>query len=163
MTLPEPLLAWWSARESREQRMLLVGAAFAVAAAAYALVYPVFEMHATAGREFQAADGDYHWLKQQVRALGEMRSEAGGALPVSLPLDEAKAKIESDLKKRKMKATVAVRNADGAKHIEVEFESSSGREVMRWLEALTNGGYTVSGLDLSNSGGRLSGTVVIEV
>ncbi len=163
MTLPAPLLAWWNAREDREQKLLLGGAVFAAVVVLYALIYPVFAMHSTASKAFQTADGDYHWLRGQIRTLAEIRAETGGALPVFLPANEIREKLESDLKKKTMKGRVAVEDVGDATRIKVRLESGEGRQVMRWLEELGNGGYTVSALSLKNRGGRLTGTFTIEI
>ena len=95
MTLPAPMLAWWSARESREQKLLLSALVFAVAAGLYWMIQPVIVMHRTAGEAFRAAEGDYQWLRAQVDALARMRAEAGGILPVNLPADAIREKSKA--------------------------------------------------------------------
>lgn len=161
MTLPEPILAWWNARESREQKLLLIAAVFVVVAGLYSLVNPAISMYAAASREFQTADADHRWLKEQVRALSAIRSEAGGALPVNLPPEEVKKRVEADLQKKKIKGEVEIRELDGVKLVQARIEAGSGRDVMRWIEELSNGGYAVASFDLKNKGGRLSGRVSI--
>ena len=162
MTLPQPLLAWWNARESREQKLLLVGAVFAVAAGLYAVVQPMISTHRVASETFQFADADYHWLKGQIAALARMRTQAGGALLVNLPPQAMKEKLESDLQKKSLKGKVAIEENANMQYIKVTLDSGDGRAVMRWIEELTNDGYAVFGLDFKNQGGRLSGTVTIE-
>ena len=163
MNLSESLFAWWSARESRERKLLLTGAVFAVAAALYTLVNPLLSMHRASLEEFRVVEGDYRWLKEQVLVLAEIRSEAGGALPVYLSPERAKARIEAGMKEKALKGKVSVEAVDGGGRVEVMLENSEGRKVMRWLEELANGGYAISEISLSNNRGRLAGSIVIEV
>ena len=163
MTLPEPMLAWWNARESREQKLLLVGAVLIVVVGLYSLIQPVISMHRVAGEDFQSAEAEYHWFKAQIAALGRMRAKSGGTLPVNLPPLAIKQKLEGDLKKKSLKGKVTIKDDAGVKGIQVKLEGGDGRKVMRWIEELANGGYAISGLDFKNAGGRLSGTIMIEV
>lgn len=161
MTLPEPILAWWDARESREQKLLLVAVVFAVAAGLYALVNPVISMYATASREFQIADADRRWLEEQVRALSAIRTEAGGTLPVHLSPEELRKRVEADLEKKGIRGEVEIRDFNGVRFVQARIEDGAGQDVMRWIEELSNGGYAVASFDLKNKGGRLSGSVSI--
>lgn len=163
MTSLEPLLSWWNTRESREQKLLLFAAAFAAAAVLYATVYPVFLRYADANDKLRTADEDYRWLERQVSVLSSIRSQAGGVLPVNLPAREIKEKVERDLEKKKIKGAAVVEDVDGVERIKVVVEGARGGDIMRWLEELINGGYAVSAFELKNTGGRLTGAVVIEV
>ena len=163
MNIPESVFAWWNARESKEQKLLLVGGLFAVAAALYALANPILSMYQASVQQFRQADSDHLWLKEQVQTLEQLRSEAGGALPVFLSPDGMMKKIKADMKKKKFKGKVAVENVDGVQRVRVKLDGNDGRQVMRWLEELANGGYIVSSFSLGNKGGRLSGTIVIGI
>lgn len=162
MSLFEPIVSWWQTRESREQKLLLIGGVFAAAAALYSGFSPVVLRYSTAAEALRTADGDHRWLKEQVSLLSEIRSKAGGVLPVYLPAGEIKAKVEGDLKKKKMEGAVVIENVGGAETIKVTVEGGRGGDVMRWIEELANGGYSVSAFELKNRNGRLTGVVVIE-
>ena len=155
------IVAWWSARENREQKILLAGAVLAIAALVYTLVYPVFMTYTTAVKALDVADEDYHWLEEQVRILSAIRSEAGGALPVSMPVDEIEKKIKSDLEKKKIKNEIKIEEIGGAKRINLTFEGDKGKRIMHWLEELNRDGYTLSQINLKNKDGQLVGTVTI--
>ena len=163
MSLFEPITSWWHTRESREQKLLLVAGAFAVVAALYTGLSPMFLRYSTAAEALRTADGDYRWLEEQVSSLADIRSKAGGVLPVYLPAEEIKMKIERDLEKNKMQGAVVIEAAGDANTVKVTIEGGQGRDVMRWIEELASGGYSVSAFDLKNKGGRLTGVVVIEV
>lgn len=162
MSLFEPVVSWWNSRESREQKFLLIGGVFAVVAAAYAGLSPAFLKYSAAAAALREADGNYQWLEEQVALLAQIRTQAGGVLPVSLPAEEIKAKLEGDLEKKKLKGAVSIEDAGGARTVRVAIEGGAGGAVMRWIEELVVGGYAVSAFDLQNQRGRLSGVVVIE-
>lgn len=161
--LSNTIMSWWTGLEGRERNLLLAGAVFSVAAGLYTLVFPMFEMHAAASEEAVTADRDYHWLKEQVRALEQVRDAAGGVLPVTLPAGVVRDKIEKDLQGRNFRQTIEIESTGTSERVKVIFERVQGEQLMGWLEELVNNGYAIAEIKLRNSNGRLTGTVAIEV
>lgn len=163
MSLFEPVVSWWHTRESREQKLLLIGGVFAAAAVLYSGFSPVVLKYSASVEALRTADADHRWLKEQVLLLSEIRTKAGGVLPVHLPAEEIKAKIEGDLQKKEMQGVVVIEGVGGVNTIKVTVEGGRGGDVMRWIEELAGGGYSVASFELRNRNGRLTGVVVIEV
>ena len=161
MTSSSTIASWWEGLDGRERKMLLLGGVAVIAAVVYTLIYPVFSTHAVARDEAVAADRDYRWLKEQVRTLAEMREEAGGILPVFLPIADIGQQIESDMESREIAGRVEVENTATAEWVTVSVERVPGKKLMSWLEELANNGYSIAMVELRNGGGLLTGTVAV--
>ena len=140
--------AWWSALQSRERRMLGVGAVVVALLLGWALLwYPLMHARADLGKRVASQRADLAWMRQALGAANELhaqgargRGERQGKSLLALADVSARGSGLAGALKRVEPA--------GGKSVRVSFEVADFDALMNWLDTLAHD-YGVQATDFS--------------
>lgn len=158
--LKQKFAAWWDQRSSRERNILMATGVFVFIAILHGYIYkPFADRHELVVEEFEQASSDYRWLKERVREIESLGGSV--SMPAQENLEQMQGSLEKYLEQHGIKTIVERVEQRGKSFFEVRVRDANAINTMRWIATLEEKGYRISRFKVENTGGKLSGRIII--
>lgn len=131
----EGLMAYWNNLQSRERKVLIIGAICLLILFGYAVVWEPHQKAMNGLRaQIDAKQQDLAWMQQAANSINQLRAGSGGRK------GNSKASlltiVDSSAKQNQLGPAVKRVQPDGQQRVQVWLEKASFDDLMRWVDRL---------------------------